>query len=48
MPRIIEHDCETTCAYMKSLTDDLTVTCDEVIDAVAKSYNNISETVNKF
>ena len=28
-----------------SLTEDLTVTCDEVIDAVAKSYNNISETV---
>ena len=30
---------------MKSLTEDLTFTCDEVIDAVAKSYNNISETV---
>ena len=45
MPRIIEHDCEINYAYMKSLTEDLTVTCDEVIDAVAKSYNNISETV---
>ena len=31
---------------MKSLTDDSVMTCDEIIDTVAKSYNDALESVS--
>ena len=31
---------------MKNLTDDSLIKCDKIIDAVAKSYNNTTETVS--
>ena len=37
-------NCEINYAYMKSLTDNSVVTCDEVINTVAKSYKNMPET----
>ena len=37
---------EINYAYTKSLLDDTIVTCDEIIDMVAKFYKNVSDTVS--
>ena len=38
-------DCEIKYAYMKNVIDDSVVPCDEIIDVVAKSQNDTSESV---
>ena len=38
-------NCEINYAFMKSLTDNSVVTCDGVINTVAKSYKNMPETM---
>lgn len=43
--RIVVYDCEINYAYIKSPPKDSVITCDKIINVLAKLYDDTSETV---
>ena len=43
--RIVVYDCEINYAYIKSPAKDSVITCDKIINVLAKLYDDTSETV---